>query len=78
VTSPRGGLVTYWSVAGNYLGMHEQFDACGISSTVNSSNEFFISSGNGDVIQTSIDHQIKTKHNFKTSSWDNHMIIYTL
>ncbi|MES9831303.1 MAG: DUF1513 domain-containing protein [Candidatus Thiodiazotropha sp. DIVDIV] len=72
VSSPRGGLVTYWSIQGDYLGYHEQSDACGVGQ---SGNGFMVSDGTGGLTQ--IDKTLTLSDTIKPTerSWDNHLIV---
>ena len=74
VTSPRGGLATYWSATGKYLGMHEQADVCGISNITDRKQEFFTSDGSGRIFHTKASSFAKCHHVFNHSRWDNHML----
>ncbi|MES9868715.1 MAG: DUF1513 domain-containing protein [Sedimenticola sp.] len=70
VSSPRGGLVTFWSRRGEYLGLHQQQDACGIGRT---SDSLIISDGSGRLVltdQPGARHEIGTTQD---SRWDNHL-----
>lgn len=85
VSSPRGGLVTYWSAAGDYIGAHKQLDACGISRAINQPRSFLVSDGTGSIMQANLrtksknvsEKTIETKFSFGGSKWDNHMISYS-
>lgn len=72
VSSPRGGLVTYWSKQGDYLGFHDQPDACGVGQ---SGNGFLVSDGTGRLIK--IDKKLAQSDSIKLTdrSWDNHLIV---
>lgn len=71
VSSPRGGLVTYWSAEGNYLGMHEQLDACGVCCD---DGIFWVTDGQGKL--SKINQTYTTSHTSSTTDtrWDNHLI----
>ncbi len=88
VTSPRGGIVTYWSVEGSYIGAHEQLDACGVCRVPNQPSMFYVSDGRGSIVsvnsQTMLNNisknipyeLLETRYSFDSSKWDNHMILY--
>ncbi len=76
VSSPRGGLVTYWSAkAGEFLGHTELADGCGIAAG-ELPGEFILSSGRGDLVRHRIgggaDHAIVL--DLPDARWDNHMV----
>jgi len=73
VSSPRGGLVTYWSAEGQFLGQHKQADVCGISPLLDESDSFLASDGNGGVKH--IDDGQQTVGSWQRAGlrWDNHM-----
>jgi hypothetical protein len=75
VSSPRGGLVTYWSAKGNYLGLHNQTDACGVSDSMDDQSKFLISDGSGAIMQ--IENEFKSTVYYKSNNWrwDNHMLV---
>ena len=74
VTSPRGGMVTYWSAGGQYLGAHERADACGVSRAMDHSQGFFISDGSGSIVFSRINSVEKVQYRIDDTRWDNHMI----
>ncbi len=88
VSSPRGGMVTYWSVDGAYLGAHEQLDACGVSRALNESRTFFVSDGTGSIARAnlnslpknvpeiSLETFIEAQNSLSATNWDNHMVTY--
>jgi hypothetical protein len=70
VSSPRGGLVTFWSAEGVYLGHHDQLDVCELCPD---GDGFIVSDGNGKLIHI---HDSLNKSELKVSidsSWDNHL-----
>lgn len=74
VSSPRGGVVTVWSSTGDYLGVHEQADACGIGPAGVGERGFLVSDGGGGVLRVdenlaAIDHRA-----FPDCRWDNHLL----
>ncbi|MCW5585253.1 MAG: DUF1513 domain-containing protein [Chromatiales bacterium] len=74
VSSPRGGVVTFWSAGGDYLGLYEQADACGIGRTAADGYGFVVSDGNGGVagidrVLAVSDHRV-----FAGYRWDNHLL----
>ncbi|MFK7815906.1 MAG: DUF1513 domain-containing protein [Gammaproteobacteria bacterium] len=85
VSSPRGGMVTYWSSDGDYIGAHEQLDACGVSRELNKPRTFFVSDGSGSIVRAHLkaapkdmsNNTLKTIYNFDSSKWDNHMVSYS-
>ncbi|MCB1800514.1 MAG: DUF1513 domain-containing protein [Gammaproteobacteria bacterium] len=73
VSSPRGGLVTLWSVTGEYVGAHEQADACGISPDAIDDAGYFISDGGGRLLQVDRQASVVGQHALATFRWDNHL-----
>jgi len=73
VSSPRGGVVTYWSAAGDYLGLHEQTDACGISRAIGGSGDFFVSDGGGELVHVNDRLVVSERRAFSNWCWDNHL-----
>lgn len=71
VSSPRGGLVTYWSALGGYLGMHEQRDVCGVA---RSNKGFVVSDGVGQVAQVEQGFKVGALALFENTQWDNHLV----
>lgn len=78
VSSPRGGVITFWSIPHQrYLGHVDVEDGCGIAASGEKSS-FLISSGTGKLFQSTITSQatIHTKHLTPyTNRWDNHMAV---
>ncbi|MFK7794797.1 MAG: DUF1513 domain-containing protein [Gammaproteobacteria bacterium] len=74
VSSPRGGLVTYWSAKGQYLGLHEQADACGVSGSTDNPSEFLVSDGTGAILVVKDKLQSHPYHMTRGWRWDNHML----
>jgi hypothetical protein len=74
VSSPRGGLATYWSADGDYLGLHNQVDACGVSHSVNNESEFLVSDGTGAILQVSNDDTSTEYYRSSQWRWDNHLL----
>jgi len=74
VSSPRGGLATYWSVNGDYLGLHNQVDACGVSHSTNNEAEFLVSDGSGEILQVSNDYTSTAYYQSSQWRWDNHLL----
>lgn len=74
VSSPRGGLVTYWSESGDYLGEHDQIDACGVCPARDREKQFLVSSGVGKIARIGDRQVIEAAHQFSDSRWDNHML----
>ena len=74
VSSPRGGLVTLWSSGGDYLGAHEQQDACGIGPVTGGGSEFLISDGGGGVVRIEENLAALEYLSFPGYRWDNHML----
>lgn len=77
VSSPRGGLVTFWSADGDYLGAHEQADACGISHSVDSPRGFLVSDGGGKVVMIADTLKAASRQFHHDSRWDNHLLTLT-
>ncbi|WP_316365277.1 DUF1513 domain-containing protein [Candidatus Thiodiazotropha sp. CDECU1] len=77
VSSPRGGLVTFWSVdRGGYLGQVDVTDGCGIAAGTEP-GQFILSSGQGGVYRYRIgEEEIHPLPLIKAgeSRWDNHML----
>ncbi len=73
VSSPRGGLVTYWSATGDYLGLHEQADACGISRAIGGRGEFFVSDGGGEFVRVNGRLALSERRALSNWRWDNHL-----
>jgi hypothetical protein len=73
VTSPRGGIVTFWSATGEYLDHIQIEDGCGVSAS--SGNGFYISSGNGTLIEYEPISKQRTTLTAKNNNihWDNHL-----
>jgi len=74
VTSPRGGLVTFWSDEGEYLSAHQQIDACGISRVSGQIDEYYVSDGLGSIMLAHPRKSLGVQYSFKGSKWDNHMV----
>ncbi len=74
VSSPRGGVVTFWSAEGEYLGVHDQSDACGIARAGGTPDGFLISDGTGKVMQVDSNLSAVQQNNFSDSRWDNHLL----
>jgi len=74
VSSPRGGVVTFWSTGGEFLGFHEQADACGISRAMDGNNGFFVSDGNGRILCLEDSHFVAGRRLYPDCRWDNHMV----
>lgn len=75
VSSPRGGLVTYWSAAGEYLGRHEQRDACGLAG---GADGYWASDGTGWIYQEAPqDGEVERlgAWAFEGYRWDNHLVL---
>ena len=76
VSSPRGGLITFWAAENTkYLGAIEIIDGCGIASGA-SPGEFFLSSGTGGLYRyrisdSRLDHLQPGNH--ASHLWDNHI-----
>ncbi len=75
VSSPRGGMVSYWRATGEYLGIHKQLDVCGISHSKFNNKTFFASDGRGYLFE--IDNNLIKKHAalLSKSQWDNHLLL---
>lgn len=74
VSSPRGGLVTFWSAGGDYLGLHDQADACGIGRTDGGGQGFVVSDGGGAVARVDEDLVATARTSFPGCRWDNHLL----
>lgn len=74
VSSPRGGLVTFWSARGDYLGTHEQADACGVGRTPKHQEGFFVSDGSGTVVRLGRDLADRGHWSSPNWRWDNHLV----
>lgn len=76
VSSPRGGLTTFWSLASRgYLGAASLADGCGVSAT-GEPGSFLISSGRGGALiadlGTGREHHLDTPV-LMARRWDNHL-----
>ncbi len=71
VSSPRGGLVTYWSTDGGYLGVQPHTDACGLAALTDG---LLISDGQGELIKINNKFQQTASWHYADKRWDNHMI----
>ncbi len=71
VSAPRGGLVTYWSDSGTYLGHHDQADACGLAPH---GNGFLVSDGLGRLEQIGASRDIRASVPVAQARWDNHLL----
>lgn len=67
VSSPRGGLVTRWSARGDYLGHHDQADACGLAAA---RAGFWVSDGGGGLQRIP---GAPRQAEFADTRWDNHL-----
>ena len=74
VSSPRGGLVTYWTSTGKYLGVHQQEDACGLSAISDSGKDFLVSDGTGRLQQIDESLMLRSSYEIPETRWDNHML----
>ena len=75
VTSPRGNISTFWSVAdGAFLGSTRTEDGCG-ATTGPGAGGFLVSSGTGRLVTVGghedFDQSVSHHHNM---AWDNHII----
>lgn len=75
VSSPRGGLVTFWSAEGDFLGLHEQSDVCGLASAQNGDRDFLVSDGNGNILKFDVRLGIVESHFLPDCRWDNHLVM---
>lgn len=73
VTSPRGGLVTFWHRSGDYLGLHRQPDACGIAADGHQGS-FAVSDGTGKLLRVDPTLAATTTFEHADWRWDNHLI----
>jgi hypothetical protein len=73
VTSPRGGIVTFWTASGDYLDHIQMEDGCGVSAS--SGDGFYISSGNGSLVEYKPLNKQRTTLTEKNNRihWDNHL-----
>ena len=74
VSSPRGGIVTFWSADGEYLGLHEQSDACGIGQSTAGRQGFLVSDGGGTVVKIDANRSATERRSYPGSRWDNHLL----
>lgn len=78
VTSPRGGLVTLWSIAeGDWLGSSPMADCCGVAAG-DSAREFVVTNGAGTIVRLTGDTDRWTQTLLSTdtySNWDNHLLM---
>lgn len=78
VSSPRGGVVTYWSATGDYLGLHEQADACGVSPQPDAGQGFLVSDGEGEIRRIGPGLLGKPQQQHPAARWDNHLLALSL
>jgi hypothetical protein len=73
ISSPRGGIITFWSSKGEYLGHSEVTDGCGIAAAPG--NRFFLSSGEGKIMLNHPDTLSAQPYpgHPEDMSWDNHL-----
>jgi len=73
ISSPRGGIITYWSDEGEYLDYSQLADGCGIAARGH--DVFYLSSGNGSIIEYHLDSNRVSRRIMGTEGmhWDNHM-----
>jgi uncharacterized protein len=72
-SAPKGGLVTYWDVAGRrYLGTSELSDGCGLAPTHRSAN-FLLTSGEGWLATAEANGRMARQ--LSSFHWDNHAIL---
>ncbi|MET0065396.1 MAG: DUF1513 domain-containing protein [Candidatus Thiodiazotropha sp.] len=71
VSAPRGGLVTVWSRNGDYLGQHDQADACGLAPL---ENGFLVSDGLGTLQQIGAHSDSRVVLPAAQTQWDNHLL----
>jgi len=74
VSSPRGGLITYWDIAARrYIGCTDLADGCGVTGTGHGS-EFLLTSGTGEMLlgpdKAPLDAHVTQQ--LKAYAWDNH------
>jgi hypothetical protein len=69
VSSPRGGVVTFWDCEGNYLSAFELEDTCGVAA---SGNGFLLTSGLGVVTAAGENSAPLRRH--QGVAFDNHLI----
>lgn len=73
VSSPRGGVVTFWTAGGDYLGLHEQTDACGIGRTATDGHGFVVGDGSGTVARVDEKLAASDRVSFPGFRWDSHL-----
>ena len=72
-SAPKGGLVTYWDVAGRrYLGSSSLNDGCGLAPTHRSAH-FLLTSGEGWLVTADADGDMARQSS--DFHWDNHAIL---
>ena len=72
-SAPKGGLVTYWDVAGRrYLGASELSDGCGLAPTHRSAY-FLLTSGEGWLATAEADGRMARQ--LSSFHWDNRAIL---
>lgn len=74
VSSPRGGVVTIWSADGEFLGLHEQSDACGIGQSSDGRRGFLVSDGSGAMVKLDARLAASERHSYPGCRWDNHLL----
>jgi len=73
ISSPRGGVITFWSASGDYLGHTQLDDGCGIAA--GDGDIFYLSCGNGSIIEYHLDGRSNERSIVENQDlrWDNHM-----
>jgi hypothetical protein len=73
ISSPRGGIITYWTREGEYLDHSLLADGCGIAAR--DPDVFYLSSGNGSIVEYHLETKTISQSIIGINSlhWDNHM-----
>jgi hypothetical protein len=80
-SAPRGGRVTFWSMAArSYLGAFELGDSCGVAAS-GEPGGFLLSNGYGKLVHynaLSGEMRALSDPSAPPVHWDNHMVTFTL
>ena len=73
VSAPRGNAVCFWRSSGEFIGLVDSRDGCGLAAT-GRDGEFMISSGRGVLLKVSPLEGRQQKLTRAQLSWDNHLV----
>ena len=76
VSSPRGGIITFWSTTERcFLSLIKIQDGCGVAPGINPES-FIITNGHGRILDHSpLIPKTELLSNFKNTHWDNHLLM---